>query len=123
MLTNLKEYCNSITLELYKSVENSIGYKALIDGKTFTITVEGNEYIICCADDLLFTSFCAVLQSKYKTLLTIKRNVTLFGLSRPYNLIRFTCRKVTKVKIILSLVERIYYELLNEKNKNEKVGN
>ena len=123
MLNNLKDYCSSINLELYKSVENSLGFKGVINEKTFTITVEDNEYIICIADDTLFKAFATVLQAKYRTLLLIKRNVTMFGQIRPYNLCRFTCRKESKVKVILGQVERIYYDLLNEKIKIEKVGN
>ena len=122
MLNKLDGYCNSIKLDLYKAVENSIGYKGLIDDKNFTITIANeNEYIVSIADDLLFTAFCTVLQAKYRTLLTHKRNVKLLGKTRPYNLVQFTCQKETKVKQILGQVERIYFELLKE--KKEKVGN
>lgn len=121
MLNNLENYCSSIKLDVYESIENTLSYKGVIDNKNFTLCVEGNEVRISTADDLLFTSLCTVLQAKYKSLLTVKRNVTLLGRSRPYNLVQFSCRKESKIKVILGQVERIYFDLKKEKEL-EKVG-
>ena len=115
MLNNLENYCNSLTLEIYKSVEGCIGYKGTIDDKNFTLNLEEKEVKICTSDDLLFSALCAILRAKYKTLLTQKRNVKLLGQVRSYNLVQFSCMKKTKIKIILGQVERLYYELKKEK--------
>ena len=120
MLNDLVGYCTKLTLVPLYADENGINFKCTIQDKYFSLVRCKSNIKISTMDDTIFNSFCAVLQPKYKTLLTVRRNVELLGVTRPYNLIEFCCAKETKLKIILGLFEKVYLEILKE--KNEKVG-
>ena len=120
MLNELNGYCERLNLFPLYANEDGINFKCTIIDKYFSLVRKDSNVRITTFDDTIFNSFCAVLQPKYKSLLTIRRNVTMLGDSRPYNLIEFCCAKETKLKIILGLFEKVYIDILNE--KNEKVG-
>ena len=120
MLNELTGYCNKLTAFPLYANEDGINFRCSIENKIFSLVRKDQNVRITTFDDTIFNSFCAVLQPKYKTLLTVRRNVKLLGDSRPYNLIEFCCAKETKLKTILGLFEKVYLEILEE--KNEKVG-
>lgn len=120
MLNELKGYCEHLDLVPLYADNNGINFKCTIYGKFFSLLRNKKDVRITTFDDTIFNSFCAVLQPKFKTLLTIRRNVELLGDTRPYNLIEFCCAKETKLKTILGLFEKVYLDILNE--KDEKVG-
>lgn len=125
MLNNLLGYCYLLRITPLVASEEGINFKCTILDKYFSLVRKDDNVRITTFDDTVFNAFCAVLQPKYKTLLTIRRNVTLLGDSRPYNLIEFCCAKETKLKIILGLFEKVYVDILNEKKakeNDEKVG-
>ena len=115
MLNELTGYCEKLVLCPVSADENGISFKCTILDKYFWILRNEENVKITSTDDTIFNSFCAILQPKYKTLLTIRRNVKLLGDVRPYNLIEFCCSKETKLKTILGLFEKVYLEILNEK--------
>ena len=121
MLSDLKNYCNLTEVVPYQANENGTYYDGTLDNKKFCIVRKESEICISMYDDILFTAFTTILQAKYKTLLTQKRNVTLMGKRKDFNMIRFNCKKDSKIKIILSMVEKLYLELKKEKLE-EKVG-
>lgn len=120
MLNNLVGYCSKLNLVPLYADECGINFKCTIEDKYFSLVRCESNVRITTFDDTIFNSFCAVLQPKYKSLLTVRRNVKLLGDSRPYNLIEFCCEKTTKLKTILGLFEKVYLDILKE--KNEKVG-
>ena len=120
MLNELTGYCEKLTIFPLYADEYGINFKCTINDKYFSLVRKDSNVRITTFDDTIFNSFCAVLQPKYKSLLTVRRNVKLLGDSRPYNLIEFCCAKETKLKTILGLWEKVYIDILNE--KNEKVG-
>ena len=120
MLNDLTGYCEHLVLVPIYADEHGINFKCTIKEKIFSLVRKNSNIRITTFDDTIFNSFCAVLQPKYKTLLTVRRNVELLGDSRPYNLIEFCCAKETKLKTILGLFEKVYLDILSE--KNEKVG-
>ena len=120
MLNDLVGYCDKLSIFPLYANEYGINFKCTIFDKFFSLVRNKDNVRITTFDDTIFNSFCAVLQPKYKTLLTVRRNVYLLGDSRPYNLIEFCCAKETKLKTILGLFEKVYLDILNE--KNEKVG-
>lgn len=120
MLNDLNGYCSRMSLTPSYNDENGSFYKGLINTKIFSLCRMTDEVRITTFDDTIFNSFCAVLQPKYKTLLTIRRNVNMLGECRPYNFIQFVCAKETKVKSILAQFEKVYFDMIEE--KNEKVG-
>lgn len=121
MLNDLKNFCNVITLVPVLANEHGIHYDGTLDNVKFCIVRKDSEITFSMYDDTLFTAFVTILQAKYKTLLTQKRNVVLMGKKKEFNMVRFNCKKITKIKTILSHVEKLYFELRNEKLE-EKVG-
>ena len=120
MLNDLVGYCINLNLVPLYASEDGINFKCTIEDKYFSLVRCKDNVRITTFDDTIFNSFCAVLQPKYKTLLTVRRNVELLGDKRPYNLIEFCCAKETKLKTILGLFEKVYLDILKE--KNDKVG-
>ena len=120
MLNDLVGYCEKLVLTPLYANENGFNFKGTIEEKYFSLLRNGSDIRITTFDDTMFNSFCAILQPKYKSLLTIRRNVKLLGDIRPFNLIEFCCAKETKLKTILGLFEKVYLEILKE--KNDKVG-
>ena len=120
MLNELKGFCEHLDLVPYYADSNGLFFKCTIYDKFFTLVRNKKQVRITTFDDTIFNSFCAVLQPKFKSLLTIRRNVELLGDTRPYNLIEFCCAKETKIKTILGLFESVYLDILKE--KDEKVG-
>ena len=121
MLSDLENYCNVIKLIPTLTNESGIYYDGTIEDKKFSVVRKDSEITFSMYDDILFTSFLTILQAKYKTLLSQKRNVILMGKKHEFNIIRFNCKKVSKIKTILSHVEKLYFELKQEKLE-EKVG-
>lgn len=115
MLDKLDGYCDELKLCPIYANENGLNFKCTIKGKMFGLLRNKNQVTITVYDDLIFNSFVAVLQSKYKTLLTIRRNVELIGDTRPYNYIQFNCAKESKIKEILARFESVYTDILMEK--------
>ena len=120
MLNDLKSYCSRMSLTPSYNDENGLFYKGLINSKIFSFVKCHDEVKITTFDDTIFDSFCAVLQAKYKSLITIRRNVNMLGETRPYNYIQFVCAREIKVKNILAQFEKVYFDMIKE--KNEKVG-
>ena len=121
MLNDLENFCNVITLVPVLANEHGIYYDGTLENVKFSIVRKDSEITFSMYDDTLFTAFVTILQAKYKTLLTQKRNVVLMGKKKEFNMVRFNCKKITKIKTILSHVEKLYFELRNEKLE-EKVG-
>lgn len=120
MLNDLKGYCDYLKLIPVQANENGLFYKCVIHEKIFTLQRKQEIFILHILDDTVFNAFVAVLQSKYKSLVTCRRNVDLLGPAKNYNLIKFKCAKASKVKSILGNFENVYFDMLKE--INEKVG-
>ena len=112
MLNELKGYCEHLYLAPYLADDNALFFRCTIYDKFFTLVRNKKVVRITTYDDTIFNSFCAVLQPKFKSLLTIRRNVELLGDIRPYNLIEFCCAKETKIKTILGLFESVLKSFL-----------
>ena len=119
MLNDLKGYCEKITLIPIFANEKGLFYKCQILDKIFTIKRKDDIYTITTFDDTVFNAFVAVLQPKYKSLVSCRRNVKLLGDPKKYNIIEFLCQKVTKVKTILGHFENVYLDMINEKDEKE----
>ena len=120
MLTDLIGYCNHIILEALSCNEvYGTTYRGKINDKEFILQRKNDDVRITVYDDKFFDASCAVLQAKFRTLTTIKRNVNLNGRVRPYNFIQFCCQKESKIKKILGQIERVYFDLIKE-DSNKK---
>ena len=122
MLNDLKGYCEHLTLFPIKADEKGIYFKCVIKDKFFSLLREPNDIItLNVYDDTIFNAFVHVLRSKYISLVLCRRNVKLLGDPKNYNYIQFVCKKETKLKSVFSYFEKIYLDLLNEREE-EKVG-
>ena len=119
MLNELNGYCEKLTLIPVHANGDGITYKGTINDRFFSLRRKDEIVTITSFDDVIFNAFYSVLHSKYKSLVTCRRKVKLLGDAEKYNLIIFNCSIESKIKSILSCFEKLYIDLINEK---EEVG-